>query len=156
MRIRVFFIVILSLSFILFCSRNKKKSKDSIQKIQAGQTITIPDDAIVTPSGLKYVDIEKGHGPKPHNGQRVTVHYTGWLLNGKKFDSSLDRNQPFTFVLGVGEVIPGWDEGISTMQVAGKRRLFIPYQLAYGEKGYPPVIPPKAMLVFDVELLDVK
>jgi len=77
-------------------------------------------------------------------------------MNGKKFDSSIDRNKPFKFTLGHGQVISGWDEGISTMKVGGKRRLFIPYQLAYGESGYPPVIPPKAMLVFDVELLDIE
>ncbi len=148
--------VILSLALTLsFCS--KKKEKVSVKKeIQSGQTITIPDDAITTESGLKYIDIVKGQGAIPQKGQTVIVNYTGWLMNGKKFDSSLDRNKPFQFVLGEGQVIPGWEEGIKTMHVGGKRRLFIPYQLAYGEQGYPPVIPPKAMLVFDVQLLDVK
>lgn len=148
--------VILSLALTLsFCS--KKKEKVSAKKeIQSGQTITIPADAITTESGLKYIDIVKGQGAIPQKGQTVIVNYTGWLMNGKKFDSSLDRNKPFQFVLGEGQVIPGWEEGIKTMHVGGKRRLFIPYQLAYGEQGYPPVIPPKAMLVFDVQLLDVK
>jgi len=149
-------LILLSLSFVLFCSKSQDKSQAHVKKIQSGQNITIPENAIVTPSGLKYVDIEQGKGAMPQVGQTVVVHYTGWLLNGKKFDSSLDRHQPFKFVLGQGQVIPGWDEGIKTMHVGGKRRLFIPYQLAYGERGYPPVIPPKAMLVFDVQLLSIE
>ena len=149
-------VVLLALSFMLFCSKNQDKSQTQVKKIQSGQNITIPANAVETPSGLKYVDIEQGNGPMPQVGQTVVVHYTGWLLNGKKFDSSLDRHQPFKFVLGQGQVIPGWDEGIKTMHMGGKRRLFIPYQLAYGERGYPPVIPPKAMLVFDVQLLSIE
>ena len=134
-----------------FCSK-----KTEVPAIKEGQPISIPANVKTTNSGLKYVDIVKGSGPTPQAGQMVVVHYTGWLMNGKKFDSSVDRNKPFKFVLGQGQVIQGWDEGISTMKVGGKRRLFIPYQLAYGERGYPPVIPPKAMLVFDVELLDIE
>ncbi len=147
-------ILILFLSFS-FCSKSSKQSSAK-KEIQTGQNISVPDDAVVTDSGLKYVDIVQGNGPVAVTGQTVIVHYTGWLMNGKKFDSSLDRNKPFSFTLGKGQVIPGWEEGIQGMHVGGKRRLFIPYQLAYGERGYPPVIPPKAMLVFDVQLLEIK
>ena len=136
---------------LTFCSKDKQG-----QAIKEGTPIAIPSNVVTTNSGLKYLDLVKGDGPVPQPGQTVVVHYTGWLMNGKKFDSSLDRNKPFRFALGQGQVIPGWDEGLSTMHVGGKRRLFIPYQLAYGERGYPPVIPPKAMLVFDVELLSIE
>jgi peptidylprolyl isomerase len=112
--------------------------------------------AITTPSGLKYIDIEEGNGASPTQGQMVTVHYTGTLENGKKFDSSRDRNQPFTFKIGVGQVIKGWDEGVSTMKVGGKRTLIIPPDLGYGSRGAGNVIPPDATLIFDVELLGVK
>ena len=90
------------------------------------------------------------------DGQIVRVHYTGWLTNGKKFDSSVDHGQPFTFHLGGGEVIKGWDEGVEGMKVGGKRQLRIPPELAYGQRGYPPVIPPSSTLIFDVELLGVQ
>ena len=110
---------------------------------------------ITTASGLKYTDTVIGTGATPTKGKSVTVHYTGKLTNGQKFDSSVDRGLPFQFVIGVGQVIRGWDEGVATMQVGGKRTLHIPGALAYGERGYPGVIPPNAELVFDVELLGV-
>lgn len=112
-------------------------------------------DYTTTDSGLKYYDIEEGTGPSPQNGQVVTVHYTGWLEDGTMFDSSLLRAQPFSFPVGVGQVIPGWDEGVSTMKVGGVRQLVIPPELAYGEKGAGGVIPANATLIFEVELLDV-
>ena len=108
------------------------------------------------PSGLAYVELVPGTGASPKSGDKVTVHYSGYLLDGKKFDSSIDRGQPFTFTIGVGQVIRGWDEGVMSMKVGGKRKLIIPPQLGYGSRGAGNVIPPNAELVFDVELLGIK
>ena len=109
-----------------------------------------------TASGLKYSDLVIGTGATPQKGQTVTVHYTGTLENGKKFDSSVDRGKPADFRIGVGDVIKGWDEGLMTMKVGGKRHLVIPSNLGYGPQGRPPNIPGNSTLVFDVELLGVK
>lgn len=111
---------------------------------------------VTTPSGLKYTDLVVGTGPSPRVGQTAVVHYTGTLTDGTKFDSSHDKGQPYPFVMGTGPVIQGWHEGIATMKVGGRRRLVIPPTLAYGPLGRPPLIPPNATLVFDIELLDVK
>jgi peptidylprolyl isomerase len=108
---------------------------------------------VTTPSGLKYVDLVKGTGASPQPGLNVTVHYTGWLADGTRFESSHDRNQPYTYLIGTGSVIKGWEEGVMGMKVGGKRRLIIPPQLAYGAAGNPPTIPPNATLTFEVELL---
>jgi peptidylprolyl isomerase len=119
----------------------------------AGKTMT-------TPSGLQMTDSKIGTGISPKTGQICVMHYTGWLYQdgakGKKFDSSLDRGQPFEFVIGKHQVIGGWDEGVATMKVGGKRTLIIPPELGYGARGAAGVIPPNATLIFDVELLDVK
>jgi FKBP-type peptidyl-prolyl cis-trans isomerase len=109
-----------------------------------------------TPSGLRYQDLTPGQGAEATADRTVSVHYTGWLPNGEKFDSSRDRNQPFSFTLGAGQVIAGWDEGVAGMKVGGRRKLVIPADLGYGTAGAPPAIPPGATLVFDVELLDVR
>jgi FKBP-type peptidyl-prolyl cis-trans isomerase FkpA len=109
----------------------------------------------MTDSGLKFEDLIEGEGEVAAAGHRVTVHYTGWLTDGTKFDSSLDRNDPFMFSLGAGQVIRGWDEGVEGMKVGGKRKLTIPPQLGYGAYGAGGVIPPNATLVFEVELLGV-
>jgi peptidylprolyl isomerase len=112
-------------------------------------------DYETTDSGLQYYDLEVGTGAEPEFGQQVTVHYTGWLVDGTKFDSSLDRGEPFTFAVGLGQVIAGWDEGVSTMKVGGKRQLVIPPELGYGEQGAGGVIPPGATLIFEVELIEI-
>jgi peptidyl-prolyl cis-trans isomerase A (cyclophilin A) len=109
-----------------------------------------------TKSGLEYYVRKSGNGDKPKKGQTIIAHYAGYLTSGQKFDSSYDRNQPFSTAIGAGKVIPGWDEAFLDMGKGEKRLLIIPYHLAYGEMGYPGVIPPKATLIFDVELLDFK
>ena len=115
------------------------------------------DDYKTTKSGLKYAILKQGEGQEAKKGHRVSVHYTGWLQEGeKKFDSSYDRGEPFEFQLGAGRVIKGWDEGIQGMKVGEKRQLIIPPKLGYGGKGAGGVIPPKATLIFDVELIGVK
>lgn len=144
----LFIVFILSVPIAL-AAPDQKEGK--IEKSEAGKEKTEK-----TPSGLEYVDLIKGTGPSPQKGQTVVVHYTGWLTNGKKFDSSVDRAEPFEFQIGVGQVIPGWDEGVSTMKVGGKRKLIIPPGLAYGKRGAGGVIPPDATLVFEVELLKIK
>lgn len=110
---------------------------------------------VTTPSGLKYWDVKVGSGAEAKFHSKVHVHYTGWLENGTKFDSSVDRGQPLVFPVGVGRVIKGWDEGITGMKVGGKRQLRIPPQLGYGKRGAGSVIPPDATLIFDVELVAV-
>jgi peptidylprolyl isomerase len=115
---------------------------------------------MTTASGLQIKDTVEGTGASPQRGQTCVMHYTGWLYNngikGAKFDSSVDRGEPFEFTIGVGQVIKGWDEGVSTMKVGGKRTLIIPPALGYGARGAGGVIPPNAVLMFDVELLGVK
>ncbi len=120
-----------------------------IKNLAKGKKVTTTD------SGLQYIDVEVGTGESPTNGQIVKVHYTGTLVDGKKFDSSVDRNEPFEFPIGQGRVIKGWDEGVLTMKIGGKRKLIIPAELGYGSRGIGP-IPPNSTLIFDVELLGVK
>jgi peptidylprolyl isomerase len=116
----------------------------------------VSEALIETASGLGYVEIVEGTGARPKPGDSVTVHYTGWLKSGQKFDSSVDRGQPLVFPLGRGRVIKGWDEGVGSMRVGGKRKLVIPAHLGYGDRGARGVIPPGATLIFEVELLAVE
>ena len=117
-------------------------------------------NVVTTSSGLKYIDVKAGTGASPQTGQTCVMHYTGWLYEngqkGKKFDSSVDRNEPFEFKIGVRQVIGGWDEGVGSMKVGGKRTLIIPPELGYGARGAGGVIPPNATLLFEVELLAVR
>lgn len=145
------FIAVLALALFsahYVAAGEKHKTKYPGEKTRLKETTTA--------SGLKYVDMFVGKGESPTQGKTVTVHYTGYLMDGKKFDSSVDRKQPFEFRIGVGQVIKGWDEGVATMKAGGNRKLIIPRQLGYGERGAGSVIPPNAELVFDVELLGVK
>jgi FKBP-type peptidyl-prolyl cis-trans isomerase len=123
----------------------------------AGTGFELDSSALTkTPSGLQYQDVVTGTGPEATTGQVAVVHYTGWLTDGTKFDSSRDRGQPFSFPLGGGQVIAGWDQGVAGMKVGGRRKLVIPPDLGYGAMGSPPVIPASATLVFDVELLELQ
>jgi FKBP-type peptidyl-prolyl cis-trans isomerase len=126
------------------------------KKSDTGAPTKVTGDGTKTADGLQYWDIKVGTGAVANAGQTVKVHYTGWLTNGKKFDSSVDRGDPFTFPLGGGQVIKGWDEGVAGMKVGGKRQLRIPPQLGYGDRGAGGVIPANATLIFDVELLGVR
>ena len=123
--------------------------------LESENTPMTSENTITTDSGLQYVELEAGTGATPQRGQTVVVHYTGTLENGKKFDSSRDRGTPFSFKIGVGQVIQGWDEGVGSMRVGGRRKLIIPPELGYGSRGAGGVIPPNATLIFDVELLRI-
>jgi len=156
MRVIYLFIIFSLFCFILSCQSEKQTKEEPSQLTSEVKAISIPADAESTDSGLKYTDIVQGDGEQPKAGDRVAVHYTGRLMNGKKFDSSLDRNEPLEFTAGTGQMIAGFDEGVMSMKIGGKRKLFIPAELGYGEKGIPGVIPPSSMIVFEVELLEIK
>jgi FKBP-type peptidyl-prolyl cis-trans isomerase len=136
-------------------STHKGAAKPAAKPASTGPS-KVTGAATKTASGLEYWDVKVGVGTVAQSGQHVKVDYTGWLTNGKKFDSSVGTGRPFEFMLGASQVIKGWDEGIAGMKVGGKRQLHIPPDLAYGAAGYPPLIPANATLVFDVKLLEVK
>jgi FKBP-type peptidyl-prolyl cis-trans isomerase len=141
-------VMLISLAGMAFAQGSAKTNTNAPTKVTGPGTKTA--------DGLEYWDIKEGTGATAQKGQTVKVHYTGWLTNGKKFDSSVDHGQPFSFRLGAGEVIKGWDEGVAGMKIGGKRQLRIPPELGYGQRGYPPVIPENSTLIFDVELLGVQ
>jgi peptidylprolyl isomerase len=143
------------------CDAPSKPSASSEPSPASAATATGSEmNFTTTSSGLQYTDTQEGSGASPKTGQTCVMHYTGWLYQngakGQKFDSSVDRGQPFEFTIGVGQVIKGWDEGVATMKVGGKRTLIIPPELGYGARGAGGVIPPNATLLFDVELLGLK
>lgn len=146
-------ICLLTLSIALL-AQSKKAAKPPAKK--ADGPTAVSGKPITTASGLQYWEIKKGTGKLAQAGKKVSVHYTGWLTDGKEFDSSRDSGEPIQFQLGIGQVIKGWDEGIAGMKVGGKRQLRIPPELGYGARGFGSAIPPNATLVFDVELMDVK
>ncbi len=140
--------LILAIAILGLHLGNAQSAENTLKKTKEKKVTTV--------SGLQYVDVIEGTGATPQSGQTVVVHYTGWLTDKTKFDSSVDRNEPFSFVLGQGQVIKGWDEGLSTMKVGGKRTLTIPPTLGYGARGAGGVIPPNATLIFDVALLEIR
>jgi FKBP-type peptidyl-prolyl cis-trans isomerase len=148
-------VIIVALAAALLAQTTAHKRVQTVRPNTKAPT-KVTGEGFKTDSGLQYWDIKIGLGPLAKAGDNVKVHYTGWLTTGKKFDSSVDANQPYEFTLGQGEVIKGWDEGVAGMKVGGKRQLRIPPDLAYGEAGHPPQIPENATLVFDVQLLAVK
>ena len=152
--IRILAITLLALAALAIAQTTPAKKPAPKPATSAPTKVT--GTPIKTTSGLEYWDIKVGTGAVAQTGQHVKVDYTGWLTNGKKFDSSVGTGKPFEFKLGASQVIKGWDEGVVGMKVGGKRQLRIPPGLAYGEKGYPGVIPANSTLIFDVQLVDVK
>jgi len=156
--------VIASLVLIVACGGNGNEEKTTAPSVTANATAAqtgggpppVSSQPTVTASGLKIIEIKVGTGDEAQKGQTVSVHYTGWLADGTKFDSSLDRGQPLSFVLGAGQMIPGFDEGVAGMKVGGERRLILPPGLAYGAQGRPPKIPANSELTFDVQLVSLQ
>jgi peptidylprolyl isomerase len=144
-----------SLQALIDSAAPNQSKTQTLTGLETTKPIDNSKNEITTESGLKYIDLEVGTGASPQPGNTVVVHYTGTLEDGTKFDSSRDRGQPFSFKIGVGQVIKGWDEGVSTMKVGGRRQLIIPADLGYGARGAGGVIPPNATLVFDVELIRI-
>ena len=145
---------ILLLTATLFAQSSSRRTTP-VRVPNTNAPTKVTGDGIKTDSGLQYWDIKVGNGTEAKSGDHVKVHYTGWFTSGKKFDSSVDAQQPYSFTLGAGNVIKGWDEGVAGMKIGGKRQLHIPPELAYGEQGYKKIIPPNSALIFDIQLLAV-
>jgi FKBP-type peptidyl-prolyl cis-trans isomerase len=152
---KTFILAITLLAMVTLAVAQTAPTHKPVAKAASGPT-KVTGEPTKTASGLEYWDIKVGTGAVAQTGHQVKVDYTGWLTNGKKFDSSVGTGKPFDFMLGAGQVIKGWDEGIVGMKVGGKRQLRIPPDLAYGEKGFSTVIPPNSTLIFDVRLVDAK
>jgi FKBP-type peptidyl-prolyl cis-trans isomerase FkpA len=153
---RLVIIAFLLAGVVFLFAQTKKSSQSKKAAAESNGPTKVTGQPKTTPSGVEYWDIKTGTGAEAVPGKTVTVNYTGWLTNGKKFDSSVDRDEPFDFKLGSGMVIKGWDEGVAGMKVGGKRQLKIPPSAGYGAQGAGGVIPPNATLIFDVQLLGVK
>jgi peptidylprolyl isomerase len=161
MKLKIFTILIVALAFGSSNAQTKRTAKAPVKRTAVKKTMSTPETslssgAVKTPSGLIYLITRKGTGVQPKAGQTVSVHYTGTLTDGTKFDSSRDRGQPYEFPLGQGQVIKGWDEGIARMHVGDQAVLVIPPSMGYGPEGFAGVIPPNATLIFIVELVNVK
>ncbi len=151
-----FIIPVLFIAFTIAWSQTAtKKPATAAHRPNTNSPTKVTGEGTTTPTGLKYWDIRVGTGQEAKSGDHVKVHYTGWLTSGKKFDSSVDAHQPFDFKIDAGDVIKGWDQGVTGMKVGGKRQLRIPPDLAYGKEGYSGVIPPNATLIFDIQLLAI-
>jgi FKBP-type peptidyl-prolyl cis-trans isomerase len=153
---KVFILAITLLALVSAAITQTTPAKTPAAKPAATGPTKVTGEPVKTASGLEYWDIKIGTGAVAQSGHQVKVDYTGWLTNGKKFDSSVGTGKPIEIMLGAGQVIKGWDEGIAGIKVGGKRQLRIPPDLAYGAKGYPGLIPPNSILIFDVQLVDVK
>jgi len=149
-------ILIFSVLTVVALAQTATKKPSTAARPNTNAPTKVTGDGVKTASGLQYWDIKVGTGTEAQSGSHVKVHYTGWLTSGKKFDSSVDAGKPFDFTIGRGDVIKGWEEGVTGMKVGGKRQLRIPPQLGYGTQGYPGVIPANATLVFDIQLLKVE
>jgi len=153
MRLAKITLATLSLTSILLLAQTTHRTTP-VRVPNTNAPTKVTGDGVKTDSGLQYWDIKVGTGAVANDGDHVKVHYTGWFTDGKKFDTSVDAHQPYSFTLGKGNVIKGWDEGIAGMKVGGKRQLRIPPELAYGDAGFKKIVPPNATLIFDVQLLE--
>jgi len=152
--VRICVVTICVMTICVVTSAQAQSAKKPAAARTTGGPTKVTGPPTTTPSGLQFWDMKVGTGAKALRGETVRVHYIGWFTNGKKFDSSVDK--PYSFDLGAGQVIKGWDEGVAGMRVGGKRQLRIPPDLAYGQRGYPGAIPPNATLIFDVELVGIQ